>query len=104
MTRELYEQVKNEIPKHVGAYVGDQCVKRAKRQELGVDEQILKNSMMRSLYRESEKLIKSETPSVLDSLNRQIRNAKKDAENYKQKYWDLSRKVQEKYGMSWSRN
>ncbi|MDA8223474.1 MAG: hypothetical protein M0Z35_17630 [Desulfitobacterium hafniense] len=105
MPKELYDQVKDEIPKHIGVYVnGNWCIKRARKQELAIDEQVLKNSMMRSLYREAEKVIKSENLSVVESLNRQIKRARKDADEYKNKYWDLSRKVQEKYGTSWSRS
>jgi len=104
ITKELYEQIKDEIPKHIGVYIGDWCVKRSRRQDLIVDEQILKNSMIRSLSRETEKVIKSESLTVMQSLNKQIRNAKKDAEEYKNKYWDLARKVQAKYGIGWSRD
>src|SRR5690554_588329 len=61
MPKELYEKVKNEIPSHVGVYVGyerkgyrrpiisAECIKKPKRQELTEDEQVLKNSMIRSL-------------------------------------------------------
>ena len=40
--RELYEKVRDEIPSHVGVYVGGGCVKKAKRQVPKVDEQTLK--------------------------------------------------------------
>jgi hypothetical protein len=55
MPKALYEQVKNEIPAHVGVYTEKGiCAKNAKRQSLKVDEQILKNSMIRSLYRTAQ--------------------------------------------------
>jgi len=60
MPYELYEQLKDEIPQHIGVYTEGACRKNAKRQDLGVDEQILKNSMIRSLYREAKKKLKSE--------------------------------------------
>ncbi len=101
MPKELYEQVKDEIPVHIGIYVNGSCYKKAKRHNLGVDEQILKDSMIRSLFREAEKIIKSNNPSVVEKLKRQLNQAKKDAENYKHKYWELLRIGQNKYGMRW---
>ncbi len=56
MPQELYDAVKDEIPKHVGVYTeSNYCCKKAKKQELGVDEEILKNSLIRSLSREVDK-------------------------------------------------
>jgi hypothetical protein len=103
MPKELYEQVKNEIPAHIGVYIGDCCIKRAKRQGLKADEQVLKDSLIRSLYREVEKHIRSNSPHVVDSLNRQINEHKRKAEQYYNKYWDLLREVQEKYGTRWNK-
>ncbi|WP_229106420.1 hypothetical protein [Paenibacillus sp. 1001270B_150601_E10] len=48
MTQELFDQVKEEIPEHIGVYINFEYwpyiknVKKAKRQELGIDEQVLK--------------------------------------------------------------
>jgi len=65
MPMELYEIVKNDIPSHIGAYVAIlhepqnsyncTCIKKAKRQELKVDEDALKFSFMQSLSREHGK-------------------------------------------------
>ncbi|MCM3294220.1 hypothetical protein M3661_29475 [Paenibacillus sp. MER 180] len=61
MPRELFEEVKEEIPEHIGVYVDHgywpfvKCIKRAKRQELSEDEQVLKDSLIRSLSREVAK-------------------------------------------------
>lgn len=103
LTNELYGEVKDEIPNHIGVYVGGNLVKRAKKQELSVDEQILKDSMIRSLYRESKKLLKSEEPSIIEGLQRQINYEKRMYKEYYRKYWDLFRKVEEKYGTDWDR-
>lgn len=59
LTKELYEQVKHDIPAHVGVYVGGSCVKKPKKQKLGATEKVLKDSMIRSLSREAEKQIRS---------------------------------------------
>lgn len=101
LPKELYEQVKDEIPNHIGVYVNERCIKRSKKQDLQIDEQILKNSLIRSLYREYEKQYKSGNPTIVESLKRQTIKAKRDMENYRQKYWDLMRIGQEKYGSRW---
>jgi hypothetical protein len=93
MTQELYEQVKDEIPKHIGVYVKGVCRKKAKRQELGVDEQALKNSMIRSLCREVQKKFMSH--------DRLISQYKKQTDEYQKKYWELMRIGTEKYGPQW---
>lgn len=103
MTNELYEEVKDEIPNYIGVYVCGDLVKRAKKQELGADEQILKDSMIRSLYRESEKLLKSEEPSIVEGLQRQINYEKRMYKEYYRKYWDLLDEIREKYGTDWNR-
>lgn len=74
LTRELYNQVKDEIPDWVGVYIGDYCIKKAKKQDLSDREykmrrsingkstvvvtpweEMLKDSMIRSLYRDADK-------------------------------------------------
>lgn len=103
LTKELFEIVKHEIPSHIGVYVGKTLIKRPKKQELSVDEQILKNSLIRSLSRDAEKINKSENPNYVDRMNRIVSGERKEKEQYRQKYWDLLRTVQEKYGTNWNR-
>ena len=55
MTEELYEKVKDEIPPGIGVYIGGHCKKKAKKRDLGEDENVLKASMIRSLAREAQK-------------------------------------------------
>jgi hypothetical protein len=90
LTKELYEQVKDEIPSHIGVYIGNYSVKKAKRQELGVSEDILKSSMIRSLYREVEKQFKSGDESEVAKLNRSVNRYKSERNKYKKLYEDLS--------------
>jgi len=104
MPLELFEQVKNEIPNHIGVYAdGNKCIKKPKKQILGINENILKDSMIRSLYREVEKQIRSNTPTTVDYLNRQVRQFEKQYNEYKDKYWDLLSRVREKYGARWEK-
>jgi len=93
LTRELYELVKDEIPSHVGVYLGDYCVKKAKRQELGISETILKDSMIRSLCREFQKQYNSKDESLVAKLNRSISRYKSERNKYHKLYEDLSNKV-----------
>jgi hypothetical protein len=103
MPKELYEQVKNEIPVEIGAYCGGWCAKRAKRLALAIDEQILKNSLIRSLSREVEKQIKSGIPYEIDRVTASKKEAERERDNYRRQYWDLRREVQEKYGTRWNK-
>jgi chaperonin cofactor prefoldin len=103
MTRELYDQVKDEIPKHIGAYIKSSCVKRAKKQKLKTDEQILKNSMIRSLYREVEKQIRSGNPTSIEQLTRISNQYKRESERYRKQYWDLQNEIYKKYGTRWNK-
>lgn len=75
MPKVLYEQVKDEIPDGVGVclfyehenFNSISLLKRPKRQPIGVDTQILKNSMIRSLFREVEMAMKC---TDLDTIRR----------------------------------
>lgn len=104
ITTELFEQVKDEIPAHIGVYVGDSLEKRAKKVEPPIDIQILKDSLIRSLSREVEKQIKSGMPNKVDSLNRQINQYKNERDKYYNQYWALKRKAEEKYGYRWDKD
>lgn len=77
MTQELYDQVKDDIEKHIGVYIGGNLVKRPKKQELGVDEEILKNSLIRSLNRENQKFIKTNDTKYINRLQNQINRLEK---------------------------
>ena len=94
MPTELYEEVKDEIPKHIGVLVYGgyilTLVKRPKKQELMVDEQVMKNSLIRSLYRESEKVVTSENVNYVNRLKRKISKLEKDEKYYKNKWTKLS--------------
>lgn len=94
MPEELYEKVKDEIPKHIGIYVGKTLMKRARKQKLAVDEEVLKDSFIRSLYREADKVLRSNNPSIVESLQRQLRNERKQKEEYRSKYQEERRKYE----------
>lgn len=101
MPKELYDLVKDDIPSHVGVYLGNYCVKKPKKQSLAVDETILINSLIRSLSRDAQKVYKSESPLIVDSLRRQLSNEKKQKEKYRENLQELSIEVREKFGTRW---
>lgn len=45
LTRELYNQVKEEIPDWIGVYIGDYCAKKAKKQDLSGREYKMRRSV-----------------------------------------------------------
>lgn len=101
LTKELFEIVKEDIPNHVGVYVNGSNMKRARKQELPVDEQVLKDSMIRSLTREFNKQFRSGDPASIEILERQLRRIKKEKDDYRKKYQDLMKIGREKYGYKW---
>lgn len=104
MPQELYEQVKEDIPAHVGVYAGQTCIKNPKKQELGVPEDLLKDSLIRSLTRYFQRSVDSDDKSLIEKKNRTINRLHKEKETYYRKYWDLVREVEKKYGTRWNRD
>lgn len=101
MTKELYEQVKDEIPRHIGVYIGRVLVKRPRKQELTVDEQILKDSFIRSLYRDSKKFYDSNNKELIINLRSKISRLEKEKQKEANTYIRLTRKLREKFGRKW---
>ena len=97
LTDELYKQVKDEIPKGIGAYIGSNLVKRAKKQELKVNKQILTDSMIRSLSRYLQKQMDSNNDYLIDRYKRELNRSKKDLSNYRNKYYQLGNWIREKH-------
>ena len=102
MPDELTSQVVNDIPKHIGVHNGSYCVSRAKKQILGIDEQVLKNSMIRSLYRESEKVISSGDVTTIERLRNQLGRVERRANNNSREYTRLCNQLYKKYGDGWN--
>lgn len=82
MPQELYDLIKDEIPKHIGVYTSNinqygimsiYLVKNPKKQELQVDMNILKNSMIRSLSREVEKFYLTCNMEYINKLKKRIK-------------------------------
>ena len=80
MPKELYEQIKDEIPKEIGVYGSYECrdnicltlLKKPKKRELKVEMDILKNSMIRSLSREVTKFYNTCDEKYINKLKKRI--------------------------------
>ena len=108
LTKELYNQVAEEIPDWVGVYVGQSCVKKPKKQDIdskmftcrktvkGKSTEVsipwtdmLKDSFIRSLYRDSQKLHQSENQTYLNRLKSGISRAERLTEQYRKQFTHL---------------
>lgn len=118
LTRELWAAVKEEIPAEIGVYVGGDCVKKAKRSKLPDEMQIeswrsiggkstrietplrevLLESMTRSLYRDSDKLLQTQDEQLINRLKQRISKAEKDAHKQQQEWNKLFQRIADKYG------
>lgn len=104
MPTELFEQVKDDIPDYVGVYAnGTYSAKKAKRRELGADEEVLKNSLIRSLSRDVEKSLRSDNPNYVDMMNRRVRDLERQRDQYRDKYLNILNIGIDKYGSGWHR-
>ncbi|HHX59266.1 MAG TPA: hypothetical protein GX707_00770, partial [Epulopiscium sp.] len=105
MPEKVFEEVKDEIPNHIGVYIPKRnslcSAKNAKRQELAVDEQILKNSMIRSLYRESERIIDSNDKTVIEKLSSRLASVERRYQNKNRQYNQLRKKLRDTFGEDW---
>ena len=105
LTEELYEIVKDEIPKGVGVYVynGTFAIQRKKprKQELTVDKDVLKDSMIRSMCREIQKNQQSESLQHMNWLKRDLSEAKSDAKYYSKRWNEMRDMVLERFGRNW---
>ena len=105
------------IPDWVGVYIGDYCAKKAKKQDLSDREyktrrsingrstevstpwvEMLKESMIRSLYRDSDKLIQTEDEQYISRLRSQIDKARTERDRESKKYLRLWKTVRKEFG------
>lgn len=104
MPIELFKEVESEIPKHIGVYSEHgNCIKNAKRQDLQVDEIILKDSMIRSLSRYFQNQMFSDNKTLIEQKNQIINMVEKERNNYRERYQILLREVQDKFGTRWNK-
>jgi hypothetical protein len=88
MSLELFEQVKKDIPKGIGCYCPDKygnMISRLKASKNEVSKKTfdtLKDSMIRSLYREASKYLFDDRDEEIRILKSQLSKSKKHQEKY----------------------
>lgn len=116
---ELWQQVQEEIPDWVGCIVGQECVKNPKKQDIDSKEfkthktingrstevtmpwtEMLKDSFIRSLARDSQKLYKSGNQNFVDRMNRRVAEQERTANYYRDRFNILYSNVRTLLGRS----
>lgn len=98
MPNELYEEVKNDIPIDIGVSNGSCILKKARKRELIISNDELKDFFIRSLQRECAKDIDSRDKTKLGEYKRLYEREKRHSKELNTKYIELSAAVRNKYG------
>jgi len=77
MPDELYNAVKRDIPKHIGVHNGSRCIKKPVKQHLKGTGSDFKGYMVRSLCRDVRKLYNAENPNLLQMLEKELQEEKR---------------------------
>ncbi|MEE1503894.1 MAG: hypothetical protein UGF89_06595 [Acutalibacteraceae bacterium] len=101
LTQEVYDAVKDEVPFDVGVYIEDRIVKGAKRRKLAVEENVLRDSLIRSLHRESEKLYNLSDESYGLHIQTELKGSEKEVNRLKAQWNDLLLFIYRKFGYGW---
>ncbi len=99
MPLELFDQVRELVPNHIGVYTESRFIaKKAKKQELLIDEQVLKNSLIRSLCREAEKIYNEDNPMIIEGLKRRLKESENMVGVYRKQYQEMKMLLKESVG------
>jgi hypothetical protein len=101
MPKELFEEVKEEIPKEIGVYgsyesrdtIFLELLKKSKKQELKVETDILKNSMIRSLSREVTKFYNTCDEKYINKLKKRIDKLEKQYDESNRRRMDIGNEL-----------
>jgi hypothetical protein len=103
MPYDLYEQVKDEIPIGIGVYTPSEngirgypeltSQRKAKRQELKVDEQVMKDSMIRSLCREVNKQMQEGNEFRMGIVQREANRLEKTNRDLERRLRDANQEI-----------
>jgi predicted translin family RNA/ssDNA-binding protein len=91
LTKEVYDKVKDEIPKHIGAFVNGCFYKKPIKQKLDIPVDVLKDSMIRSLCRESDKLFLNSSKKELEKTKRALEKEKQEIKKLKKEIANLKK-------------
>lgn len=117
ITNELYSQVKDEIPAHIGVIIKRECVKAAKKQDIDSKTysyrrsiggrsteitipytEMLKDSLIRSLYHNNDKIFLSGDEVTINRYNRKIEAITRERDRNHAEYVKLFKEVSKEYG------
>lgn len=98
LTAPLYEQVKQDIPSNIGVYINGACVKKAKKQDITIDSQILKYSLIRSLAREAEKVYKADDVDFMAKIKRENERLRRESMENRRRQSEINNKFYEALG------
>lgn len=102
MPQELYEQVNQDIPIHVGVRDSQGwCIKKAKKQSPTVEIELIKDYMIRSLARDATKIIADRNPTRLEQEIRYRNEAENRANCYTKHYYNLYNQATQRFGSNW---
>lgn len=99
MPKELYDKVKDDIPDFVGVTDGRYSLKKAKKQELIIESDLLKDYFIRSLQREYAKDRDSRDESKLAYIKRNLECERRNRQSSERRYTELCHAIREKYGV-----
>lgn len=97
LTPELYEKVKELIPVHIGVYVNHRLMKKARRQDPLVEEDVLIMCLLRALYREFAYAYAAGDENIIRSMRSRLNFLEKR----NMELTDRLRKVTRKFGHDW---
>jgi len=101
LTDELYEQVKDGIPEHIGIFTGKVLRRKPKRVTPTVSVDILKDSLIRSMHRDAEKYVRLQKPTILEQKEEILRRVTAERDSYNSKLNLLERALFMKFGRHW---
>ncbi len=102
LTQEVYQKVKEDIPKEIGVYIGGDCIKRAKKQQVSKETmEVLKDSMIRSLSRYFEEKMANSDNNLIKKKDEEIKRLRSEKYALQHKYMDMYAKYCELRGQKY---
>lgn len=101
MSDELYEQVKCEIPEHIGVHNGYKVIKKPKKQIADIDKSNLKSYIIRSLSRYFNEVLANENESYVKQLKRDNARLKNERDRYYREQLRYHNFLRLRFGRNW---
>lgn len=98
MPKELYDEVKSEIPDYVGVTDGNYSLKKAKKIPLIIESEVLKDYFLRSTQREYAKDIDSRDKSKVEKYKRMYEKELKENIQLRNQLFQLKDAIRKRYG------